>query len=437
MIESPPAFDSKSLQKALKISDRDDVRHLVASINERYEYWTDIKYKPLPEGVSATDLWACVRISRLISQEPLTFGSYTFHLYTTGFMRRLCHEFDMNLGGYMGTQSFIPDEDKNRYLVSSNMEEAIASSQMEGAATTRRVAKDMLRKAISPRSRSEQMIVNNYRTIRYILDHKGEPLTVEQLCRIHALMTHKTLASDKEEGCFRQDDEVVVANGITHEVVHTPPPHTELPALMESLCRFFNEDSKENFIHPVVKGIIVHFLIGFFHPFADGNGRTGRALFYWFLLNRGYWLTEYLSISRIIAKTKNQYERAYLYAERDNNDLGYFVAYNLRVMDQAFTELREYIQRKIGEKSQISDFLRLGNLNERQAQMIKWLNDDPALTFTVKELESRFRITGPTAREDLKGLVEAGYLEARPVNRVKFSYVRGGEFTELVLKARR
>ena len=39
----------------------------------------------------------------------------------------------MNLGGYLGTQSFIPEADKNRYLISSNMEEAIASSQMEGA----------------------------------------------------------------------------------------------------------------------------------------------------------------------------------------------------------------------------------------------------------------------------------------------------------------
>lgn len=68
-------------------------------------------------------------------------------------MQQLCHEFDMNLGGYLGTQSFIPEADKNRYLISSNMEEAIASSQMEGAATTRKIAKDMLRKSISPRTR--------------------------------------------------------------------------------------------------------------------------------------------------------------------------------------------------------------------------------------------------------------------------------------------
>lgn len=117
-------------------------------------------------------------------------------------MQQLCHEFDMNLGGYLGTQSFIPEADKNRYLISSNMEEAIASSQMEGAATTRKIAKDMLRKSISPRTRGggEQMIHNNYETIRFILQHKDEEFTKETLLHIHQLMTYRTLDDSNDEG---------------------------------------------------------------------------------------------------------------------------------------------------------------------------------------------------------------------------------------------
>ncbi|WP_366511954.1 Fic family protein [Maribacter sp.] len=51
---------------------------------------------------------------------------------------------------------------------------------------------------------------------------------------------------------------------------------------------FFNNNPKKNFIHPIVKASILHFLIGYIHPFVDGNGRTARAIFYWYLLKNGY-----------------------------------------------------------------------------------------------------------------------------------------------------
>jgi Fic family protein len=435
MIETPPTFNLRdAIQASVKFGQQEDVRALVSEINERYEYWSDVKYKRRPKEISAENLWACVKVSRLFSR-TLTFGDYKFKLFITDSMQRMCHQFDMNLGGYMGTQSFIPSEDKNRYLVSSNMEEAIASSQMEGAATTRRVAKDMLRKAISPRNRSEQMIRNNYETIRYILEHKDEDFTVEQLLRIHKLMTDKTLSDKDDEGRFRTDDNVVVENGITHEVVHTPPSHDKIESLMDSICLFFNEDDEKNFIHPIIKAIILHFLIGFIHPFADGNGRTARAFFYWYMLKRGYWLTEYLSISSIISKSKGQYEKAYLYTENDENDLGYFIEYHLRVMEKSYEELRRYIQRKIEEKSQVSDFIRLGNINERQAQIIKWLNDDPSLSFTVKELKNRFSTSDQTIREDLNRLVDKGFLDVIAVNKVKKNYLASSNFHDLIKSA--
>ena len=64
------------------------------------------------------------------------------------------------------------------------------------------------------------------------------------------------------------------------------------------------------FIHPVIKAIIIHFVISFLHPFVDGNGRTVRSFFYWYMLKKGYALTEFLSISRIIYANKVKYEKA-------------------------------------------------------------------------------------------------------------------------------
>lgn len=106
-------------------------------------------------------------------------------------------------------------------------------------------------------------------------------------------------------------------DAITHEVVHTPPSYKDILPFIEDLCIFFNENNTKVFIHPIIKGIIIHFMIAYMHPFVDGNGRTARALFYWYMLKSGYWLTEYLSISRVIVKSKKSYENAYLYTEAD------------------------------------------------------------------------------------------------------------------------
>ncbi len=73
-------------------------------------------------------------------------------------------------------------------------------------------------------------------------------------------------------------------------------------------------------------------------------------MFYWYMLRQGYWLTEYLSISRVIAKSKKSYEKAFLYTEADDMDIGYFVSYNLRVLEQSFKQLQDYIKRKQNEK---------------------------------------------------------------------------------------
>jgi len=180
----------------------------------------------------------------------------------------------MNLGGSLGTKSIIPATGKNYYLISSIMEEAIASSQMEGASTTRRIAKDMLRKRLKPINKSQQMIVNNYETISKISKGKQADFTIEGLHDVHRSIANKTLDNPEDEGVFRRNDDIFVVDGITGYVAHTPPSFTEIDAMIKDLCEFANSDNSENFIHPIIKGIIIHFALAYIHPFVDGNGRT-------------------------------------------------------------------------------------------------------------------------------------------------------------------
>lgn len=346
-------------------------------------------------------------------------------------MQRMCHEFDMNFGGSWSTDSILSDENKELYLVSSLMEEAIFSSQMEGASTTRQVAKDMLRKKIAPKDKSQQMIANNYQTIQFVVQNKDNPLTIELLLQVHQLMTEGTLDNPDKAGRFRDNDDVVVENAITHEVVHYPPSYKDIPEFAEELCKFFNEKKQDVFIHPIIRGIIIHFMIAYIHPFADGNGRTARALFYWYMLKEKYWLTEYLSISRIIAKSKKKYEKSFLYTEIDNNDIGYFVSYNLNVLNSSFNQLQTYLKKKQDEKRIANTFLQLGDLNERQAQIIKMFTDNPNEVITVKDIQSKFIISPTTAKTDIMGLVNRGLLKEFSFNKVKKGYIKGDKFNEI------
>lgn len=427
MIEPAPKLSNNNTQEAVKLLVDPSNKDLFTKIDDNYLYWDKIKYMA-PAGIKPEVLWHAVKLRRSVNVVNIQFGKYVFHFTITSKMHALLHEFDLNFGGNLGSNSIIPPKDSNRYLISSIMEEAIASSQMEGASTTRKVAKEMLRKQSKPINKSQQMILNNYFTIRYLVDHKDEEMSVEALKNIHRYISNKTLDDHNDEGQFRTDNNIYVMNNMTGEVAHTPPDVSELENLLEGLCKFANTDDSDPFVHPIIKGIIIHFMLAYFHPFVDGNGRTSRSLVYWYLLKKGYWLTEYLSISRVIYRSKSKYEKSFLYTENDDLDLSYFISYNLITMKKAYDDLKIYLQKKLKEQQDFYTFRGLSNINERQAQIIKILTEKPTSVFTAKELTVRFNISPKTARADLQHLVELGLMKEAPINKRKVGYIKSDDF---------
>ena len=148
------------------------------------------------------------------------------------------------------------------------------------------------------------------------------------------------------------------------------------------------------------------------------------------MLREGYWLTEYLSISRIIYRSKNSYEKAFLCSEADGMDIGYFIAYHLRVLGLAFRDLQSYLQRKIEEREAAAAYLSIPGLNERQAEMIKMYADNPNAMYTVREFQARFQVTPTTVKSDLEQLMKMGIVRQIPLNKVKRGYVKGDSFDE-------
>ena len=230
----------------------------------------------------------------------------------------------------------------------------------------------MIRAARPPRDRSERMILNNFLTMQQISQIKDQALTKELVLELHRLVTEETLSDPSATGRLRQKDENIFIGDNKGEVFHIPPPAEELEARMAAMCDFANGKTPSYFLHPVLRSIILHFWLAYDHPFVDGNGRTARALFYWSMLHYGFWLCEYISISRIILKAPAQYGRAFLYTETDDNDLTYFILHQIDVIRRAVDELHKYIEMKAAKlKAMERELHSMVLFNHRQRALIQ------------------------------------------------------------------
>ncbi len=437
--EPPPTADFQdSLQEIGILFQNRTLMIELSEIEKEHPYWEQFKHKVKDLRTAPHLLWKVVKFLRRSNLKKLVMSQvalFQFQYRVTDDTLRRLHEFDLNMGGILEAGSLIPNEDKNRYLLSSIMEEAIASSQLEGAVTTREEAKKMLRTQRKPRNHSEKMILNNYLTMRKILETKHHKMTPALLLDIHATITKDTLSDPEKEGHFRQNDEVRVEDVTTGEVFYIPPAQKHLDQLIADFCAFANEETSSEFIHPIIRATILHFLVGYIHPFADGNGRTARAVFYWYLIAKGYWLIEFMSISRIILQSNVQYAKAYLHTELDDNDLTYFINYQLKALDLAFKSLQSYIARKMREKRALFEVVRAEGINERQMELLRKLMTDGQKALTIKEVQHLFEVVYQTARTDLLDLASRGFLEAKTVGN-KLVFYRSPSFEQQLTKLR-
>ncbi|WP_292463404.1 Fic family protein [Methanolobus sp.] len=387
------------------------MQEMVAKYNREYIHWEELRHRKLP--VEAEQMWALIKSARTLQARRVEFGEWTFRYVLSGDTLRRLHLLDTKGAGYLESgPGGVSAADRKRYILNSLMEEAIASSQLEGAATTREAAKKMLRQERKPRDYSEKMILNGYQTMCRIAQMKTKSIDMETLLEIHREITHDTLEDPEHEGRFRDNNEIVVAD--PHDgskIYHIPPDYRKIPSLMEEFCMFASND-EEDFIHPLIKGIILHFLIGYIHPFTDGNGRSARSIFYWYMLSRGYWLFEYMPISRILLRSKTSYSLAYLYTETDENDLTYFINYNLSAIEKALNDLEEYIALKKQENYDTMHIIEASeNLNLRQAGILKNLLKEPDRYFSIAEIKGKYNVAYDTARTDMQHLVKLGYVQ--------------------------
>lgn len=399
-----------------KLSSESQVRALQALIKDDYRHWDELKHRAPPAGMSREEWWLALKFQRLAGMKLIQLNDrkgQPFRFSSPDKIAKQLHEIDLGAGGRIGIPEPVTNPDtRDQYLIRSLMDEAITSSQLEGAVTTREVAKDMLRSGRDPKDKSERMILNNYRTMRRIREIKTQRLTPELVFEIHRMVTDGTLDKPDASGRLRREDELITIEDEEGEIMHLPPAASELPVRLTAMCAFANENATEPFIHPAIRAIILHFWLAYDHPFVDGNGRTARALFYWAMLHSDYWLFEYISISEVLKRAPVKYYRAFLHSETDENDLTYFLLHQSEVIRKAIESLHNYISRKTREARESGRILKdMRHLNHRQQVLVGHALRHPGAAYMIEGHQRSQDIAYNTARTDLLNLAAQGLFQ--------------------------
>ena len=236
----------------------------------KYRHWDTFRHTPPLSGFPAKDQWLAVKLARraLYRQLPLRdLGGEPFQYAIPAPMLEMLHQVDRNAGGNIqGSEQVTNPSTRDTYLFKSIVEEAITSSQLEGASTTRKVAKAMIQEGRPPRDRSERMILNNYLGMLYVREFIDKPLTPAIVIELQRRLTEQAFGDPGAAGRYQGDDEDIVIEDETGTRLHTPPSADQLPERMRLMCAFANGQHLDEFIPPALRAIILHFWLAYDHP---------------------------------------------------------------------------------------------------------------------------------------------------------------------------
>ena len=319
---------------------------------------------------------------------------------------------------YKGEQRLFIEAHKdelNELVEIAKIQSTEASNRIEGISTSDDRLKNLAQEKTTPRNRNEAEIAG-YREVLNIIHENYDYITVNVN---YILQLHRNLYKFLENvdgGMFKTSDNIIRETDLegNEKVRFRPVPAWETPSAMEELCKQFREAKNE--VDPLVLNMM--FVLDFLciHPFNDGNGRMSRLLTLLLLYQSGFIVGKYISIEKIIEKSKETYyevlqDSSMNWHENENNYKP-FVNYMLGVIINAYKEFEDRVQL-------------LTNPNLSKADRIREIIKNHIGTITKSELmEMNPDISDTTIQRALADLLKSGEIEK----------IGGGRYTKYVWK---
>jgi len=243
-------------------------------------------------------------------------------------------------------------------------------------------------------TRIRREVVNYFAALRHVEKQAAKKrLTHEDVLRLHGIIAGEVMAQG-EAGRYRT---IRVRVG-----AYVPPPPDEVSGLMFEFLEWWNKDSTA--LSPVLSSAIVHYRFEAIHPFADGNGRTGRALALWELYRRGFDSHHIFSVDEFYWEDRPRYYAALQAVRRQGDDLTSWLEYSAEGLQQTLERVWQRIQQFSASRSRATLVLR-----PKQEQLLQLLRARGGLS--PREIWDGLRISKQGAMDLLRPLLKAGLIK--------------------------
>lgn len=295
----------------------------------------------------------------------------------------------------------------NYYQYDALIDEAMNSSVIEGAFSTKKRTKELVSKKIKPVNKSDQMILNNHEALKFVLENLHRKIDEDIILEIYRIITKNTLDDADDVEKYRNGSVIVCS--ATQETIYEGPNYEEVPKMMENLINFIKSDIS---IHPIEKASIIHFYFVYIHPFFDGNGRTSRVIQYMYLLQQGYDFFKFFSVSTVIENQKLKYYKAIKDVEDYDSDLTYFINFNSSMILESIIAIISRLGRVFGKDLIISKLENDGfYLSDRQKKCLHFFIKTEKGNMSIENYKKKYKVSYETARQDLNNLESAGIFQ--------------------------
>jgi len=259
--------------------------------------------------------------------------------------------------------------------------------------------------AQSDRARRE--VLNYFAGLRFIEKNAGKKqVTHENILKLHAIIAGGVM-DQGQAGKYR-----TIAVGVGRFV---PPPADQVSGLMREYLEWWNTQAENH--SPIVSSAILHYRFEEIHPFADGNGRTGRAIALWELYRRGFDSHHIFSVDEFYWNDRARYYSALDYVRSAGGDLTEWLEYTTEGLKQTLDSVWNRIQTVIAQKGDKKIFLQ-----PKQEMLLRLLEDRKGLA--PSEIWEALGITRQGAAKLIKPLIEAGLIR-RVGGKKTGKYIKG------------
>lgn len=251
------------------------------------------------------------------------------------------------------------------------------------------------RPLVASDERSQREVLNYFAGLRFIEKNaKLKKIRHEHLFELHRLLADAVMDQGRA-GAYRT---IQVQVG-----EHFPPAAADVSPLMFALLEWWNTTSTQ--LSPVLSSAILHYRFEEIHPFADGNGRTGRALALWDLYRRGFDSHYLFSVDEYYWEDRPAYYAALSQVREAGEDLTEWLEYSAKGLRETLERVWLRLQ-----KFQVEGASRI-TLTPRQEQFLGLLRDHGSLA--PSEIWQLLDISRQAAMKILTPLLDAGLIEKR------------------------